>query len=165
AGSQRVQAGRHILTGQSFTQVFENLKPPFDFTAEDPLGRAIRLTPEFRASRVVLNLPALEQPGNYRLMQGSEPVGMVSVNPWPQESDFKAVADEALGELLPGLSVLPDAPGVLAEQVAKSRLGRELWPYLLAAALMLLLVEMAVARTGAARQASSQRQKEPVAQL
>ncbi|RMG60840.1 MAG: hypothetical protein D6715_14640, partial [Calditrichaeota bacterium] len=32
AGSQRVQAGRHILTGQSFTQVFENLKPPFDFT-------------------------------------------------------------------------------------------------------------------------------------
>ncbi len=164
-GSQRVRGGQHLLTGQSRTLAFENLKPPFDFTAQDPLGQALRLTPRFRSARVLLKLPPLVTPGNYRLVKAGETIGLVSVNPWPQESDVRCLSDAALREWLPGLVILNGSDTELGEQVARTRLGQELWAYLLAAALVLLLVEMALARTGTARREQLGRHKEPVAQL
>lgn len=147
AGTRKKADRLTVAAGQILSRRFSNLEAPFNFRMDGPGGTDIKLTPRLAGSALDLEFRDTEQPGNYRILHNDAPVGILSVNPWPAESRLAAWPDEELAELLPGVAVF-DGEGGLAEAVQQSRFGRELWQPLLLAAFLLLLVEMAVARTG-----------------
>ena len=90
----------------------------------------------------------LEQPGVYRVLSGGETVAAYAVNPPPAESRLDRLDRDAVASLLPGREVSLAGPEGFTNAVFHARLGQEIsWPLILAA-LLLLLVEMAVAATG-----------------
>ena len=89
----------------------------------------------------------LERPGLYTLLvAGAAMEAVAGVLP-PNEADLRALSPAALNSLAPGATRVQ---GSLREAVLRRRLGRELWREFLIAALLLLVLETAVARMTAA---------------
>ncbi len=105
----------------------------------DPTGA---VTPAGPSARVIARAP-----GIYRLMADDSLVQQVAVNPPEAESMLERASEAALGELLGDDH---DRVGASSwrRSVFASRQGTELWRWLLAAALALLLAESRVGATG-----------------
>lgn len=147
AGTRKVTDRQSVRTGEISQQQFSHLEAPFNFHVVSAAEASERLNPQFRGSSVFLELRETELPGNYRIMHSDQPIGILSVNPWKEESETSFLTGGKLQELLPAVTYF--APGEnLAERVQKSRFGKELWKYFLIAALILLVLEMVIARTG-----------------
>lgn len=116
-------------------------------TVTDPEGQANEVQASLQDGRVVLNLERLNKLGFYRIQSGSGKPWPLAVNPDAAESDIRTSADVELAGALGELPVqLVTEEQSIAQMVQKSRQGRELWRYLLGAALIVLLVESVVAR-------------------
>jgi hypothetical protein len=134
------------------------------FFLRSPEGREERLVPEFLTPSSMLrisSLPALET-GIHTLVRrtpGEGPaggdehlVGAFPVNIREEESDLRTVTGDDAATLWQSLGVEADRARVLepgdnvAETIKESRYGLELWRYLLGAALLLAMIEMAISR-------------------
>jgi hypothetical protein len=79
-------------------------------------------------------------------------VGAFPVNIREEESDLRTVTGDDAATLWQSLGVEADRARVLepgdnvAETIKESRYGLELWRYLLGAALLLAMIEMAISR-------------------
>lgn len=155
------QAAAHLLRRpheQPLTVGQRFVLPLVDTPADRPveIARPGQPPQQLRTSldgdRVVIDSPGLEEVGFYEVAVDDQPPWPLAVNPDPAESDLRA-ADPAelaaaLGDL--GLAIVePDAD--LARAIQQSRIGRELWKHLLAAALLVLLLESIVAKRYARR--------------
>ncbi len=147
AGTRKIKDRQTIRCGDIYQQQYSNLEAPFDFSMVGISNTDVRLSPRFRGSNIFLEMRETKIPGNYRLLHNANPLGILSVNPWKEESlmDFYTAAD--LQTMLPASNFL-DATRNLVEAVRNNRFGKELWKYFLIAAFILLLIEMIVARTG-----------------
>ncbi len=94
-------------------------------------------------------------PGLYRLLAGDSLVQQVAVNPPEAESILEPVSDDALSGLLGDDYDQADASS-WRRSIFASRQGTEIWRWLLAAALALMLVESRVAATGRRARSSGQ---------
>ena len=91
----------------------------------------------------------LERPGLYRVLQGGALRNTFAVNPSSQESDLAAVPEASLERAFPPGRAQLLRPGAdLARRVREARFGRELWSWFVIAALVLLVAEMIIARSG-----------------
>lgn len=85
-------------------------------------------------------------PGVYRFTVDGREVALGSVSADPLESDLAAASGDEIEALLPGVSLV--TPGVsLESEILSARRGRELWRAFLYAAIALVALEMAIART------------------
>ena len=109
--------------------------------------------PEFKGSNIVLRVKDNYELGNYGLIQNNDILGVYSVNHSPEESIQQYYNNSDLEKIIPGLVWIPE-PENLTSQVTKTRFGLELWPYLLSAVFVLLLLEMLLAFTGSRKQNS-----------
>ncbi|NOX38763.1 MAG: VWA domain-containing protein [Calditrichaeota bacterium] len=135
-----------LYCGQPFVGTFGHLTAPFDFTVKDPVGHTVRLNAALKGGQVLLEFRETQLPGNYRVYHRKRILTLFSVNVDPAESIFETVPEEELARWIPDRVILvSDQP--VAAQIQHLRFGRELWPYFLMLALLLLVVEMAVART------------------
>ncbi len=146
AGTRKVADRQAVRTGEIYQQQFSHLEAPFTFHVVSASEANERLNPQFRGSSVFLELRETELPGNYRILHRDQPIGILSVNPWKEESQTRFLTGGELQEWLPAVTYF--SPGEnLAELVQKSRFGKELWKSFLIAALILLVLEMVIART------------------
>jgi hypothetical protein len=143
----------NIKTGETYQQTFRFLRPPFEFTLVKPSGIEEKISPEFKGSEIVLRVKDNYEPGNYRLKQNNEILGVYSVNHSPEESIQQYYNKSELEKIIPGLVWIPEQENLIS-QVTKTRFGLELWPYLLSAVFVLLLLEMLLAYTGSRKQKS-----------
>lgn len=150
-GTRKIADRQAVRCGEIFQQQFSGLEAPFNFSLRGNREVELKLTPRFSGSSVLLEFRDTRIPGNYRLMHNDHILSIVSVNPWKEESEYKFLDGDALQELLPGSEYLADIT-LLPDEVRKSRFGKELWTYFLIAAFILLLLEMAVARTGSKKE-------------
>lgn len=97
----------------------------------------------------------LLRPGIYRVLSGTDTVATYAVNAAAAESDLTRVPQGRLtgrlSERLPGAELAVADPGDWAGAIFRDRLGRDITRWLLLAALLLLVVESAVAATGPTR--------------
>jgi hypothetical protein len=142
-----------IKAGETYQQTFRFLQPPFEFTLVKPSGIEEKISPEFKGSDIVLRVKDNYEPGNYRLKQNKEILGVYSVNHSPEESIQQYYNKSDLEKNIPGLVWIPEQENLI-NQVTRTRFGLELWPYLLAAVFALLLLEMFLAYTGSRKQKS-----------
>lgn len=150
-GTRKVVDRISIRSGETFRQRFTDLEPPFDFKLKAAGEEEIKLTPEFRGADVLLKIENTEQPGNYRILHNDQTLTVFSVNPWKEESQMVFYSEKELNSILSNLLIIADRSA--AEQlILQSRFGKELWKHFLLIAIILLFLEMVIARTGSKKE-------------
>ncbi len=145
---------RHtVLTGGIFQSQFWNLEAPYQFQIVGPQNLNFQITPTFSGTAINLNFSKTIIPGNYKLMHNDKQIASISVNHWPEESFNQFYTSEQLESHFPNAYLLNDNQP-LEEQVKQFRSGKELWQYFVGLALLLLLLEMVISRTGSKREYS-----------
>ena len=129
---RRLEAGSPLSLPVAATQV------------ETPDGTRVEAdgTHEFRPTR---------DPGLYTVLAGDEVLDRLPVNPPLRESLLAPISRRALSDLLAsGAPVVTEGTEAWVAGVFTRRRGREVWPFLLGTALLLLLLESWVASSGGA---------------
>lgn len=147
-GTRKVIERKAIYCGQIFSQVFAQVEPPYDFKLLGPDGHKEKITPVFRGSNILLQVDDTALPGNYQILNREQVLTVFSVNHWPAESVMQFDDEKKLAELLPEAKYIGNTENI-SEIIQENRYGKELWKHFLFIALLLLGIEMVVARTSA----------------
>ena len=116
---------------------------------ENPLGDRFAIEPAETSEGYVWRVERVAVPGIWRLFAGDAEVDRFAVNVDPKESDLRTVDEKTIQNAFGGHPYEVIGAGAsLEEVVQRSRYGRELWKGCLFLALVLLMAEMGVARTG-----------------
>ena len=114
-----------------------------EFLLQQPGFRQSRLT--LPAGESLLTIPNVSELGQYNLKQADGAAAIVSgfsMNPPPGESDFTRASIEELDQLLgEGRYQVARSIGELQEEINIADLGRELFPLILAAVMLIFVVE------------------------
>ncbi len=137
----------------SRTLVGEDLFVPIEETARGRIdvelpGGGTAIAEARAVGRRGAVLAGVREPGIYRFAIDAVPIALGAVNVDPRESDLAPVAAaeiEGLGGDVKLTVVSPDRP--LEEEVLEARHGRELWRLFVYAALVLIALEMLLARS------------------
>lgn len=100
---------------------------------------------EFRDDTRRLICNPVQRAGLYRIMNGTAESDRFAVNVDSEEGDFYKIDWDEMESRFTGASRLPSQTSV-AGFLAEQRFGRELWQFFIAAALILLALEMFIAR-------------------
>jgi len=120
---------------------------------QDPDDGQVVVTPSTSGPRQIARFTATDRVGIYTVAAGTERIEMFAVNLDPRESNTTKAPPAVIEGMLQRLGIDPASvqevrePQDLQRTILQSRLGVELWKYLLLAALIIALVEMIVART------------------
>jgi hypothetical protein len=124
------------------------------FVVRSPSGMEERILPVSRTTSglsLFTSSPTTET-GIYTLRRGNDILHATAVNVSPNESDLRHVSNDELKTFTHASGLTDDqvrrlqTSEKLEASVLESRLGIELWKYLLALAVIIALIEMAVAR-------------------
>ena len=117
------------------------------YRLEDPSGEKTLLHPEMQNGKVRLNLKQTLQTGIYRFYQGETLLGMEAVNVDPLESELEPLMKDEVKDKFPEAKLeFVDNIEDIEAVVSEARWGRELWRELLLVCLIVLVVEMLIAR-------------------
>lgn len=117
------------------------------YRVEIPSGEEILILPEVQGEEVMLVLPEVESPGIYRFFQSGTLLRMEAINIDPEESDFHTLTEKELKKRFPKAQVkVVKETEKLEPVVSNARLGRELWREILLLGILVLIVEMVIAR-------------------
>ena len=130
-----------IQIGESFSHLFSELGSPFQFKVKRPSGWEEKITPLFRGSDVILEIDENREAGNHKIEQVERLLYLYSVNHSAQESIQEYYAAGEVSDMM-GNGIWITDPENLMDQIELSRFGRELWPYILAIVLGLLIIEL-----------------------
>lgn len=135
-----------ILAGSSPTR---NLRRGFSVTNEyvlvTPDGRRKIFTGRHQGDQLLIDCDRLDRSGVYSILNDRTECDRFAVNIDPAEGDLYRTDWNELTDRLNGAEEVPYTAN-LAGFIATKRFGRELWQYFLLAALLLLALEMVVAR-------------------
>ena len=117
------------------------------YRVEDPTGEEVLLLPEIKGGKVMLNLERTEEPGIYRFYRDDILLGMEAVNIDPIESELEPVAKKEFERRFPNARMaFVEETEDLESIVTRTRRGRELWREVVLLCLVVLILEMMIAR-------------------
>ncbi|MBN2030822.1 BatA and WFA domain-containing protein [bacterium] len=127
------------------TTGIENMDVPYSVVTPD--GDEIITIPEIERGEVRLTVNSADKPGIYTFYRGESRIGIQVVNRDPMESDFEMIPEKDLRRVLPEAEIhqISDIHK-LETEIEQVRWGRELWREMLLFGMVLLIVEMVVAR-------------------
>ncbi len=140
-----------IKVGEIYKEEWHQLGPPYSFSFLRPDGIEEKITPVFKGSNILLQIKGNNLPGNYEILKNGKKIAVYSVNHDQKESSEEFLSEDDFGNIFKNtIWISPDAK--IDNQVKMSRFGKEIWPYLLILALILLLIEMVLAFTGSRKE-------------
>ncbi|MFQ5824085.1 MAG: BatA domain-containing protein [bacterium] len=136
-----------INIGDEITYYPENNYSSSKLIMKKPDGTQIKIKPEVSKGKYLIRFKMTDEPGIYKLLDKDKIVGQWAVNYNPVESDNSTFETEELKNIVDEAQIyeIKDTEEI-AEKLKESRFGRELWKYLIAATLVLLLIEMMLIR-------------------
>jgi len=139
------RAGRTV--GESISLAVDGGDKSNSYSVETPRGDRIRILPEIRDGKIYAQLGRTEIPGIYRFYSQDTLLGMEAVNIDPRESDVRFLSEEELRARFPKaqLKMVPSEEKV-ESVVSRARYGREVWREAILLAVLVLIVEMLLAR-------------------
>lgn len=158
AVTRNVPERTDVRVGDTFSEIFRMVRPPYTFVLKRPSGVEEKITPVFKGSDILLQVKRNVEPGNYQIWQENHLLALYSVNHSPGESEQNYLSRSEVRKVLPGATWVPSDENLIAT-IETTRFGKELWPYLLAAVLALLLIEMVLARTGSRKETKQIREE------
>lgn len=148
----RLPHERPVTVGERFVLPMPDTPAGQSVSIMTPDGAAVTHQTILRDGEVVLDIAGLESLGFHRVAVDGQPVGPLAVNADATESDIRASSPAELAAALDDLPVRIIETGAdVASTIQQARIGRELWKYLLAAALIALILESIVAKRYARR--------------
>ncbi|MDZ7340852.1 MAG: BatA domain-containing protein [candidate division KSB1 bacterium] len=146
AGHANRSEGPFVINQELSTEVigFDNLAA---LEIVKPDGQTVKVIPRIGEGKYRVNFKDTDQAGIYSLQAGDRLITQWAVNPDPAESEFTPIDRTELERIVGNDNLIAvDPEQSLANAVITSRYGRELWKHFIAAALVLLLIEMILAR-------------------
>jgi hypothetical protein len=144
------------LVGQTVRHYLPDVPVRSHVQAESPSGQRFHLEAELVGGRHFWKIPQVEESGLWRLWHEDKLVDLFPVNVDTQESDLALVERERLLLLFGAEGTHFVMPGDdLRQQVMSNRYGRELWREFILLALVLLMLELWVARAPGERKVAS----------
>ncbi|MBI2505750.1 MAG: BatA domain-containing protein [Candidatus Latescibacteria bacterium] len=135
------------LVGQTLRRYLPGTSAADRLQAETPSGRKLWISAAPQAGRCWWQIPRAGEAGLWRLWREGQLVDLFAVNPDPREADLSPVPRQRLEQLFgPGRTRFFQPQDELRSLVLGKRYGRELWRECLALALLLLLLELWLAR-------------------
>ena len=117
------------------------------YHVEKPTGENIFILPEVKQEKVKLILPIAEMPGIYRFYSGKALIGIRAANIDPGESDFRFITKREIEKNFSKNHVkVVEENESLESVVSRARWGRELWREALLLSLIVLVLEMVIAK-------------------
>jgi len=105
-----------------------------------PSGESNRITPMFSGSNVTFNLQDFVLPGTYKIQQGPEVLSVISANVDTKKlTTNKIILDELIDDY-DNIELIDEDDNVI-QKVREARFGEEIWKYVVALALLVLLIE------------------------
>ena len=145
--SVRGGASSTYLVGQTAQRHLPGVAITSSVKAESPTGKRFSLEPQQSAGRLVWTIPNLHKAGIWTLEAHGERVDQFPVNVDTRESNLEGVDRDLVGKTFGATRVhFFDVGQKLEPAVMALRHGRELWREFLGLAILLLLVELWVAR-------------------
>ncbi len=139
--------GQPYLVGQPLRRHLPGTSIDDRLQAEAPSGRRLWLSATMQGGRCWWQIPRTDEAGLWRLWQEGRLVDLFAVNPDPRESKLSLVPRQRLEQLFgAGRTRFLGPQDELRSLVLGNRYGRELWRECLALALVLLLLELWLAR-------------------
>jgi hypothetical protein len=133
--------------GQTVHRYLDATSIESTITAESPGGNRLLISPERVEGRYYWKIPQVDESGLWRLLKEGEVVDRFPVNLDSRESVLTPVGRDRLQQIFGAERTHFIQPGDnLREEVLGRRYGRELWRECLMLALVLLLLELWVAR-------------------
>jgi len=99
-----------------------------------------KITPIFSGANVVFNLQDFIIPGNYRIQQGPEILSVISANVEASTLGTNLLGVDELIEDNDNIELINEDENI-SEKVQEARFGEEIWKYVVALALLVLLIE------------------------
>lgn len=124
------------------------------WTVRNPASIDVTTAPATRGTQQSMRFRETESVGIYTVRAGTNVFRKFAVNLHPDESNTAPVPEADLEIMLSGMGIDPSVVAVIQQPrdaqrlVLESRFGVELWKHFLLAALVVALLEMAVARVG-----------------
>ncbi|MFQ6114106.1 MAG: BatA domain-containing protein [bacterium] len=136
-----------IGVGEEITYYPESKYSSSKMTIERPDGTRLKVKPEVSKGKYFLRFTTTDEPGIYKLRDDAKLVEQWAVNYSLVESEISTFEIADLEKLVAGAQIyeIKDTEEI-AEKLKESRFGQELWKYLMATALALLLLEMLIFR-------------------
>jgi len=100
----------------------------------------IRIAPTFSGSNVIFNLQEFVVPGNNKIQQGSEILSVISANVEASKLGTKLLNLDELIDDNDNIELINEEENLI-EKVQEARFGEEIWKYVVALALLVLLIE------------------------
>ncbi len=146
AGANQVRNSQaHVGEELRFMSSGEDLRG--DLRMEKPGEVESKVKPEVFRGNYRVRFADTREMGIYRLRRGETILAQWAVNGEPAESEEEVLDVAEVQKRLSGQEVYAiEGEGQIAQKLQQTRLGRELWKPLAAAALLVLLVEMALFR-------------------
>ena len=94
----------------------------------------------FHDSKTYFDLKEFAKPGNYKILQGSNLVSVISVNVDAKTLEADRVDIEKIVSKTENVELIQENEDV-AEKVKEARFGEEIWKYIIGLALLVLLLE------------------------
>ncbi len=119
------------------------------YSVMTPDGSEMMVVPEVERGQVRLTLKNVDEPGIYAFYREKSLIGMHAINRDPLESNFEMIPEKDLKKLLPSAQIhVIENIDKLETEIDQARWGRELWREMLLFGMILLIVEMLIAREG-----------------
>ena len=137
----------HILVGSVVKKEIGNIEFGKKIVCVEPDGEEQTIEPQTSGSSFVFEYQHTANAGIYKLLSGEEHVLNFAVNVDPSESDLAKIEDSQVEEAVKGILVHRIHPDQSIEKcVLQARYGRELWKHFLLIALILMCIEMLIAK-------------------
>lgn len=138
---------RELLVDQEIKSVIQSKIELLDFKIEKPDGSLERVKTQIGEGTYNIDFQQTNLIGIYTLYSNEKQKDKWAINYYPNESNIDLVSEEKIREIVGKDNVTYiDETHHIKEEVLITRYGRELWKYFIAAALILLLFEMIIAR-------------------
>ena len=145
--SQGIEDRKTAFTGQTLAVTVDTGSVASKYRIEIPDGSEIKILPETKRDRFVLDFSNTFLPGFYRFYEDEKLIGIKAVNVDPEESDFRVMDEKALDTYFEPVDFqIVSKNDHLAEQISAVRWGREFWKQMLLFGLLVLIIEMLMMR-------------------
>ncbi len=138
---------RELLTHLEIKSTIKSDDEFVNFEIQKPDGSFERVRPTIGNGVYQINYKNTNQLGIYTLYSKKNKIDQWAVNFWPGESNISMISGKKFREIVGTENVTyVDRTDSIINSVLTSRFGRELWKFFILAALILLIIEMLIAR-------------------
>ncbi len=142
-------ANQSNLVDQPLSAEISGVMNATDLRIETPDGKSVQVIPQLGDGTFKISFKETRQPGIYTLYGEDRLLARWPVNPDPAESNLATVDRGQLGQMIGEKTfVMVQNQEAIFSAIQNSRYGQELWRYFVAAALLVLVIEMLIARVG-----------------